>query len=132
MNVGNNNDAGKEPLDNADEPADFSSSWKFYDTVNQQENIYDNVGAIRSSISDESCVQAAAEVNENVLIPAVVNSLPTANTSSGESHCNSVYENHDIVFMRPKSSVCLNAQTTKSVLMQFDPLNSGKKPKLGK
>ncbi|XP_076272951.1 rhoGAP_ARAP and RA_ARAPs domain-containing protein RhoGAP15B isoform X2 [Rhynchophorus ferrugineus] len=114
----NNRNQERASLNNGDEPEDFSSSWKYYDTVNQQENIYDNIGSYRSSVGLEEeggDIKAAAEVNEEMLVPSKV--------SSGESHCNSMYENHDVVFMRPKRDPLQNATTTKSVLMQFDPLN---------
>ncbi|KAL1517999.1 hypothetical protein ABEB36_001689 [Hypothenemus hampei] len=76
-----------------------SASWAFYDSVARALEQNDNEAA-----------------TEEILIPDKV----TNNRLSSESHLNSIYENHEIPLRRTSTQM----RASKSVIMQFDPLNS--------
>ncbi|XP_030762777.1 arf-GAP with Rho-GAP domain, ANK repeat and PH domain-containing protein 1 [Sitophilus oryzae] len=96
-----------------------SCSWKYYDTVNQQENIYDNIGVKEENSHQEEKSTAS---DEQVLIPAKVENTHRVSNASSMNHTNSIYENHEVVFLRENKDASNSNKTSKSVLMQFDPL----------
>ncbi|CAG9770406.1 unnamed protein product [Ceutorhynchus assimilis] len=94
-----------------------SGSWTFYDSVNrqssQEENIYYNILP-----SDDN----SRDVTDDCSMPLIPDKTETKKSISGESHANSIYENHQVPLRHPAGNPT-EQRASKSVLMQFDPLN---------
>lgn len=113
-----------------------SASWTFYDTVStteQQENIYCKISHPSDKLPEPHVDQTNEENADSppkgdILVPdkadgpaSDVNFNRSLSNASAESHENSIYENHPILFR--KSETESGMRPSKSIILQFDPLS---------
>lgn len=88
-----------------------------------QENIYSNIEEEQEDNARSQPLlssSSAESVDNSMLIPDKTDA-PSNRPISEESHANSVYENYEIPLRSENHAEKMRA--SKSVIMQFDPLN---------